>query len=105
MQVITVSGLKGGSGKTTTAVNVACALASKGRRVLLLDCDPQGSATAWAEPGALPIKVVPLPIDDERQWGSRHESDHHVPLVRTKRDHSGSPCPTGVALHAQTHCH
>jgi chromosome partitioning protein len=40
---------KGGTGKTTLAVGCAVALAGIGRRVLLLDLDPQASAAAWGE--------------------------------------------------------
>jgi chromosome partitioning protein len=49
MKVISFSIFKGGTGKTTTTVNTAAALASKGRRVLLVDLDQQASATRYLD--------------------------------------------------------
>lgn len=47
MSVISVINSKGGSGKTTLAINLAGGLAARGRHVLLVDSDPQGSTTGW----------------------------------------------------------
>ena len=46
-QVITVAQQKGGAGKTTLASNLAAGFAADGRRVAVLDCDPQGSLGRW----------------------------------------------------------
>jgi chromosome partitioning protein len=46
--IIGVLSQKGGVGKTTIAVNAAATLATRGRRVLLVDADPQGSSLAWS---------------------------------------------------------
>jgi len=67
MPFVSAIGRKGGVGKTTLAVHLAADLARRGQSVVLVDADIQGSATAWAEPGALPMPVHHRPIDADDQ--------------------------------------
>ena len=65
-KIIAVANLKGGCGKTTIAVNLACEMLTSRTSVAIVDADSQGSATYWAEEGELPVTVVNLPLGNRR---------------------------------------
>lgn len=59
--VVAVLNAKGGTSKTTTAGFIAHVLHERGRRVLLVDADRQGSMLRWQEDADLPVRVIGLP--------------------------------------------
>jgi chromosome partitioning protein len=91
LRTIAVSNQKGGSGKTTTSVNLSAALGEQGHRVLLVDLDPQASASAWlgfrdGERGLLDVFTSNVHLCDL----TRHTSVPNVDLV------AASPWLVGV---------
>ncbi len=95
--VIAVINLKGGCGKSTIAVNLACELAGQADSVLLLDNDSQGTASHWLSHGRLPVQGVFMPLENDE------DADRLVRAVAARNERYvvlDAPAHVGAAAQA-----
>lgn len=74
-KVVTVAQQKGGSGKTTIAVNLAVELSRRGQRVAVLDTDPQGSLGRWFLARRARLGEAGMEFSTASAWGVGYECE------------------------------
>jgi chromosome partitioning protein len=87
--IIAFAGQKGGVGKSTTAICVACELLERGRSVLLVDADPQGTTSTWAAVATEAGRRTPTVV---AMGAGMHRADQ-LPRVASSFDVAIIDCP------------
>lgn len=92
IRTIAIANQKGGVGKTTTAVNLAASLAAQGRRVLLIDVDPQGNATmgAGVDKNGAETTVYTVLLGEASMLEARTRAQGGFDLIPANRELAGA---------------
>jgi chromosome partitioning protein len=99
--IIGVVGKKGGSGKTTVAVNLAGALAELFPEVLVIDSDPQGTALTWraaAGDTSFPVQVIGLPQAVIHQEASKFAQKYDAVVIDSPSGYQDEQIQRSVML-------
>ncbi len=103
-RIVAVANQKGGVGKTTTSVNLCACLAELGRKVLLVDCDPQGNATSGfgINKSELEHTIYDVLINNQDIHASIYTTEHKVDVLPSNIELAGAEIELVAAISRET---
>ena len=103
-KIIAIANQKGGVGKTTTSVSLSAALAALGKRVLLIDSDPQGNATSGfgIDKGSLEKTIYQVLIENIPVAEALQKTEYGLDLLPAKIELAGAEVELVGAIARET---
>jgi chromosome partitioning protein len=91
-KIISITNQKGGVGKTTTSINLSASLVARGKRIMLIDMDPQGNATVGCgvDPEGVPRTIYDLLLLESTARETVVKSESGIDLITANEDLAGA---------------